>query len=130
MRMAYKSSEVQHSEAPEGHNSVRFAIGARRLRARYLPANLFADPAWDLLLNLYLAQLEQRRVAVSALFASGGVPQSTNFRWLSKLESEGLVQRTEDPLDARRAWVSLTESAANAMRAYFGEFETLASEFP
>lgn len=127
MRMAYTSLEMQPSHDLKECNAVRVAIDARRLRARHLQGNLFADPAWDLLLNLYLALLEQRRVAVSALFASGGVPQSTNFRWLAKLEYEGLVQRTEDPLDARRAWVTLTKPAAVAMRAYFEDFEVLAS---
>lgn len=121
------TKEVQPAYAVEGLAFVQFAISARKLRARHLQPNLFADPAWDLLLDLYLAHLEQRRVSVSALFSSGGVPQSTNFRWLAKLEAEGLVERTEDPLDGRRAWVSLTEQAATAMRVYVAESEALSS---
>ncbi len=99
--------------------TVKLAITARRERCSYFPADLFADPAWDILLELYLADLEQRRVSVSALCLAGGVPQSTNFRWIAKLESVGLLERHVDPLDGRRSWVELSEMGLSRMHSYF-----------
>ena len=37
--------------------TVRAIIRARRLRSRFLPGELFADPAWDMLLDLLQAEI-------------------------------------------------------------------------
>lgn len=102
---------------------VKSVIAARKLRAKHFAGDLFADPAWDLLLEIFEAHLEQRRISTSALFHAGGIPQSTNFRWLAKLEADGLIERSVDPLDARRTWVTLSSSAQAGMTAYFNELE-------
>lgn len=101
--------------------AVRAAMAARELRGDYFDPDFFADPAWDLLLELYLAHLEQRRLSVSALFKAGGQPATTNLRWLAKLEQDALAERVNDKLDARRIWVSLSPKGVDAMRRYFEE---------
>jgi DNA-binding MarR family transcriptional regulator len=40
------------------------------------------------------------------------------LRWIDKLEAEGLVVRFEDPLDARRIWISLSDSGYSAMECF------------
>jgi len=45
--------------------TVRAIIRARRLRSRYFPEELFADPAWDMLLDLLQAEISKLRVPVS-----------------------------------------------------------------
>lgn len=105
---------------------VNSVLRARKLRTKHFDGGLFADPAWDLLLEIFQAHLEQRRVSTSALFRAGGLPQSTNFRWLAKLEADGLIERSVDPLDARRTWVNLSNSAQARMLAYFSESEASA----
>jgi DNA-binding MarR family transcriptional regulator len=97
---------------------VSSVLRSRALRTQYFNASLFADPAWDLLLELLQAHLEQRPLAASALFHAGGLPQSTNHRGPAKLEADGLIERTADPLDARRSWVNLSSSALAGMLAY------------
>lgn len=42
---------------PLSVETVRNVIRARRLRARYFPEDLFADPAWDMLLDLLQAEI-------------------------------------------------------------------------
>ena len=102
-------------------DTVRAVIEARALRGQYFEPAFFADPAWDLLLELFLAHLEQRRLSVSALFKAGGIPATTNLRWLAKLEQDALVERENDTLDARRTWVSLSPKGREAMKRYFNE---------
>lgn len=99
-------------------------MAARELRGCYFDSDFFADPAWDLLLELYLAHLEQRRMSVSALFKSGGHPATTNLRWLAKLERDALADRVNDKLDARRSWISLSPRGVDAMKRYFDEVAT------
>lgn len=98
---------------------LRRAIAARAQRAQYFGANLFADPAWDILLQLYSAALMQRKLPVSKLTARSGVPMSTALRWIAALEKEGLIARQEDPFDGRRVYINLSVKGLRRMQTYF-----------
>ncbi|HYC94607.1 MAG TPA: winged helix DNA-binding protein [Sphingomicrobium sp.] len=101
--------------------AVKLAIRARRLRSRYFDPELFADPAWDMLLNLYHAQLSQMRVPVSSLCDAAEVPPTTALRWIATMTEAGLFARRSDPIDRRRVFVELTPQASEGMRCYFVE---------
>ena len=105
--------------------TVSNAIQARRLRSRYLRADLMADPAWDLLLVLLLAEIEQRRLPVTTACAATAGPMTTALRYLATLQREGLVARRADRYDARRVYVELTPKGSEAMRAYFAAVSEL-----
>jgi DNA-binding MarR family transcriptional regulator len=100
---------------------VRAIIRARRLRARYFSEELFADPAWDMLLDLLQAEISQLRVPVSSLCMGAAVPATTALRWINSLVQRGLFIRRADPHDGRRFFVELAPDASNAMRRYFAE---------
>jgi len=98
---------------------VRTLQRARRARDLCFDSTLFADPAWDMLLELYASHLEQRRIAVSSLCAAAHVPATTALRWISKLEQDGLAVRRDDPNDGRRSWIELSFDGAEKMSRYF-----------
>lgn len=100
---------------------VRRIVRQRQLRARFIPGNLFADPAWDMLLDLTAARAEHVRVSVSSLCIASGVPPTTALRWIAQMTDAGLLERVEDEADRRRAFIGLTERAADAMARYFAE---------
>lgn len=100
---------------------LRRIIRQRQLRARFFDGGLFADPAWDMLLDLAAARAEHKRVSVTSLCIASGVPPTTALRWIGQLTAAGLVQRAEDDTDRRRAFIILTEPAADAMARYFAE---------
>src|SRR3546814_15003463 len=54
--------------------AVRHMLRQRRLREQYFPADLFADPAWAMLPDLYSARLERHPVAVLTLFIAAALP--------------------------------------------------------
>ena len=99
-------------------STLRALIRARRLRDQYFSGELFADPAWDMLLDLLLARLEQRPVAVSSLCIAAAVPPTTALRWIKRLTEEGIFVRTADPHDGRRIFIELSEAAASGMAGY------------
>jgi DNA-binding MarR family transcriptional regulator len=101
--------------------AVRGVIRARRLRADHLPADLFADPAWDMLLDLLQAEIVQHRVPVSSLCNAAAVPATTALRWLKTMTERGVVQRRNDPHDGRRVFIELAKSTSTALRNYFAE---------
>lgn len=100
---------------------VRRILRQRQLRARFFDGELFADPAWDMLLDLTAARAEHARVPVTSLCIASGVPCTTALRWIAQMTRAGLLQRLEDDMDRRRAFITLSDSAADAMARYFAE---------
>ena len=100
---------------------VRRIIAQRQLRARFFDPELFADPAWDILLDLTAARAEHARVSVTSLCIASGVPPTTALRWIGQMTEAGLLERVEDESDRRRAFIALTDAAADAMARYFAE---------
>jgi len=98
---------------------VREVQAARKRRAELFAEQLFSDPAWDILLELFALHLEQQRASISGVYAASCVPASTALRWIAKLEADGLVVRTEDPLDARRSSIALSSNGVDRMGRYF-----------
>ena len=98
---------------------LREIIRQRQLRASFFEGELFADPAWDMLLDLTAARAEGNEVCVSSLCIASGVPATTALRWIGQMTEAGLFERLPDPADRRRAIIRLSGSAEEAMCAYF-----------
>ncbi|MGQ2933511.1 MAG: MarR family transcriptional regulator [Sphingopyxis sp.] len=103
--------------------AVRRMLRQRRMREQYFPADLFADPAWDMLLDLYAARLERQPVSVSSLCIAAAVPATTALRWIKTMTDAGLFLREDDPHDGRRIFIALAEGAADALARYFEALE-------
>ena len=101
-----------------GHALVALAhelyVG-RRKRERHLSSDLFGEPTWDILLDLYVAAREDRRVPTTSACIGAHVPPTTALRWLRILEAKGLVEREDDGRDGRRTFVRLTDKGLLAM---------------
>jgi len=100
---------------------VRRIIRQRQLRSRFFAGELFADPAWDILLDLTAARAEHARVSVTSLCIASGVPPTTALRWIGQMTCVGLLERVEDETDRRRAFIALSDGAAEGMARYFAE---------
>ena len=106
---------------------VRRIIRQRQLRARFFDGDLFGDPAWDMLLDLTAARAEHTRVSVTSLCIASGVPPTTALRWIGQMIDAALLERVEDETDRRRAFITLTDKASDAMARYFAELGTNAA---
>lgn len=83
----------------------------RMRRNEIVGAPLFRDPAWDMLLELFVAYQNGRPVSVTSLCYASGVPPTTALRHLSRMEEHGLITRDGDATDNRRWLVHPTEKA-------------------
>nr|WP_255630860.1 winged helix DNA-binding protein [Novosphingobium sp. FKTRR1] len=111
------------STVGDAQHSVTVALArelyvARRRRGRHLSSDLFGEPTWDILLDLYAATREGRRVPTTSACIGADVPPTTALRWLRILESRGLVAREDDGRDGRRTFVYLTERGLEAMDGF------------
>ena len=102
---------------------VRQIIANRQARARFFDPDLFGDPAWDMLLDLYAARLERQPVSVSSLCIAAAVPATTALRWIKTMTDAGLFLREADPHDGRRIFIGLAEAAFDALARYFEALE-------
>lgn len=121
---------VQDVRSPGGVTApfIRALIRHRKLRSSYFSADWFTDPAWDILLDLTAAKLEQRTVSTSSLCLACTVPQTTALRWVKNMTKAGLLVRERDPDDARRVFVSLSPDAEAKMHAYFEKLGSVGEE--
>lgn len=120
------ASGAPADEARRAFNTEELTLGIakrlyrdRRRRADVFDADLFGEPAWDMLLDLYIAACEDRQVSTTSACIGANVPVATGLRWIQLLENQGLIARKADQRDARRVWVSLTANARRSLRSYF-----------
>ncbi|MDO9490215.1 MAG: winged helix DNA-binding protein [Sphingomonadaceae bacterium] len=125
MADSLSSTDMSTSSAPNGDATQPLASGAlrqviKRRRARELcfPTGLFADPAWDILLDLTVARIEGQDLSVTDVCVAAAVPQTTALRWIGTLEREGLIDRTPDPRDSRRVIVRLSADGWERVERY------------
>jgi DNA-binding MarR family transcriptional regulator len=105
----------RHARLPA--DAGRALIAARRFRQALLP-DLHGDHAFSLLLELYAAHLDGRRIAQTRLGGLAGAPQPTAIRIIHALLEAGLIDRTDDPADRRLVLLGLTDEAVRRMEAY------------
>lgn len=121
------SAEEASGQSVDGasHNQlierVKSEVRRRKLRCELLnvPQDMFSMPAWEILMELFLAELLGQKNNVSTVGIEAGIPQSTAQRWLVLLERRNLVRRRRDLLDRRRQWIGLTPQAYKALCRYF-----------
>lgn len=108
----------------QGHEAIlllaRELYVERRRRSKFFDDDLFGEPSWDILLDLYIAAREDRRVPTTSSCIGAHVPPTTALRWLRLLEARGLVEREHDGRDGRRTFVALSANGISAMEAFLG----------
>lgn len=98
---------------------LRNEISKRDLRRKYFPSELFSEPGWNILLDMYESLLRDRAVSVTdACIASQSAP-TTALRWLQRLVELDLVERRPSTSDNRVTYLSLSEQAVQSLREYF-----------
>lgn len=103
-------------------DNAKRTIRRRILRRQLLgPAELFGEPAWDVLIDLFIHECEDKPISVSSLWGATGLSESSSKRVLQKLYAAELIYRMDDPTDGRRQFVRLSPNVANRLRAYFSQ---------
>ncbi|MGU3496084.1 response regulator [Xanthobacteraceae bacterium A53D] len=99
-------------------NYLKALVSARADRDSIFQAGLFSDPAWDMLLDLAVAEATSRPISVTSLCIASGVPTTTALRRIDDLKEAGLLDRVPDPADRRRILVKLTSMGRERMEAF------------
>ncbi|MDP3676513.1 MAG: winged helix DNA-binding protein [Novosphingobium sp.] len=97
----------------------------RTRRADFFPAELFGEPSWDILLDLFHAAKASELRSIKSVCLSSRVPEATALRYIDQLAAHGLVERRPDKTDARRKFLSLTPIGMRGMQDYLSSMPPL-----
>jgi len=103
-------------------------VRQRDRRREALGADMFREPAWDILLDLYCAGLAGRDVSIMDACAASGVPATTGLRYVRRLLASKLVVRVDDASDRRRSLVRLSSETSERMEAWLRETWSFTSD--
>lgn len=127
-----KEAQHHHISEPKGELTndidrpsevfIRMAdneLNVRQERRMRLGSTLFGEPAWEILLDAYLALGEGRLLKTTAVCAQADIPIATGLRYIAHLEGMGLVQRVQAENDSRVRHVTLTRKGVDEVTSYF-----------
>ena len=99
---------------------ARRILAGRRQRSEHFGRAMFGEPAWEMLLLLYIG-LGSIRMSAGGLAHAASYSKATTMRWVGYLEKEKLVQREQHPTDQRTFFVTLTEKGINLLELYLSD---------
>lgn len=118
-----RATQVAHEpDPPQDYDDVMLALLARKIlkenaaRDSILSLEVFSDPTWHILLDLFASEAEGKQVSVSSACIGSGAPSTTALRYLKMLEGRAVIERVPDAYDARRLHVHLTPPYKQRMR--------------
>lgn len=98
--------------------AVRVYADRRERSKHFEREQIFGEPAWDMLLDLYIHQARNEKVSVKSALIGSGASASTAMRWLGVLDAEGLIRSEDDPADSARRLVRLTPEGYEGITRY------------
>lgn len=107
----------------------RTLILQRRLARELLSPNLCANPIWDMLLDLYVADREGELLHIWPLSLAGNIPISSAHRKIDLMVQKGFVVRTVDESDRRRVGIQLTASFRDLLDQLFDRLTQLIMKY-
>lgn len=90
----------------------------RRARDAMFPQGIFSDPAWDIMLDIYLHHKRNQSVTVSDACIASSVPTTTARRWIGHLVRLGILIRTDDEQDRRRSHLTLPVQTERSIESW------------
>ena len=118
------SPRLSQSATPANLADIKHMMRTRQKRSLHFDGALFADPAWDMLLAVALAEIEQRRVSITDLCYAAVVPATTALRWIASMTGEGVLVRRPDAFDRRRVYIELSYAASLSMKFYLDDIRS------
>ena len=94
-------------------------ICERRDIGRHLGFDIFSNPAWDMMLDLYRAYLRGQEISISSLALASNVPATTARRSIAAIVEAKLAYYRPDPTDRRRVHIEITPRAVEKLEQIF-----------
>jgi DNA repair protein RadC len=111
-----------HIDEKRSLANARRTVRRRCLRRQLIGADeLFGEPAWDMLIDLFISDSLGQSLSTSSLCVTSDASMSSAIRLAHRLCKAGLVVREPDPDDGRRSFLHLAPGIYQSLDAYFDE---------
>jgi DNA-binding MarR family transcriptional regulator len=107
---------------------ARDTLEYRRRRYRYFPRGMLGEPAFDIMLSLYVAESEQRHVTHTMIAEMAEVPSSSAHRWIDFLAGKRFLDRAKHPFDSRATVLMLTPEGRKSLQSLFDDIVQVGRE--
>jgi len=100
---------------------ARLILKHRKMRRGHLPEQIFGEPGWEMLLDLFIHMNLGKAVNISSMCLATNAPKTTALRYIELLAEMGLIQKVASPHDGRITYVKLTPKAYVSLGTYLLE---------
>ena len=104
---AAQARSVDQSETQDLLARAKLILSSRRLRSRYFNPAIFGEPAWEILLVLYITDMSGRRQTLGKLTDWVETPPTSVQRWVGYIKKEKFLERQPHPNDRRTTFLRL-----------------------
>ena len=114
---------VRHAPSPSELDRARALLRQQQIRsAAFAPVRmLFQDPAWDILLGLFIAYEEGTPLTIDAVRTATGLSDVAIRRWMLALEHSGLITCWPNDATLGHRSIGLTDQALTMMLHFLQE---------
>ncbi|WCT72541.1 hypothetical protein PQ455_12955 [Sphingomonas naphthae] len=120
---------IPHEYGKAGHDTPASPVAAARklvrfaaARAEALDGDLFANPAWAIMLDLFIAGELNRRATVEHVGKAAHLSEASAARWFTVLSKRGMVELYQSPDGDGRRLIRLTERSRGKLRDFLTEW--------
>lgn len=111
------------SKISQHQDILREEAARRAMRAKFLPAEITRGVIWEIITDVYLANISGERISLSCIAMDSLAPRSTIMRQVNILVLKGYLIKDPDPEDRRRFWVSTSAAVRDGISAYLHSLE-------
>jgi hypothetical protein len=115
-------SSGRRSEESDLATLAQQILSSRHKRATMFGGELFKDPAYDILLEVFSRTQTGELTSPSIACAATSVPHATAVRHISLLVQKSYIERIVNPWDKRSINLKLTPLAMDKMTRWLGRF--------
>ena len=113
------AAAAERSPRKTARDRAEEALQISRQRVAIVGAELFGDPAWNILLDLFVREADGKETTVTSACVGADAPSTTALRHLAHLVERQLVLRTTCSVDHRKVYVRLTDDGRARMLKLF-----------
>lgn len=109
-----RSGQIERRALSLAQVAIRLRANAKQ-RSKHLSQEFLGEPAWEMLLELFIQFAGGATVSTKSLCLASGLADTSALRMIDRLEAAGLLERSQSHVDKRITLVGLSKQGVTAV---------------